>query len=118
MDNYIKAIEDRLALARSCLPLFNTNVALKLQLEHEILKFEQLRNKFLHARLAAAPQPSTVAPVVSLIPTVAPLPPPSHTVAAAPSTTAIATTGTAITSTSISAATIQAPQKYPQYILV
>ena len=44
MDNYIKAIEDRLALARRCLPLFNGNAELKLQLENEILKFEQLRN--------------------------------------------------------------------------
>ena len=50
MDNYNTAIEDRLALARCCLPLFNNNVLLKLQLEDEILKFKQLRNKFLHAR--------------------------------------------------------------------
>ena len=66
MNNYIKEIEDRLALARPCLPLFNGNTALKLQLEDEILKFEQLWNKFLHARLAATPQPPTVVPVVQL----------------------------------------------------
>ena len=108
MDNYIKAVEDRLALARRCLPLVNGNAALKLQLEGKILKFEQLRNQFSHARSAAVPQLSTVAPV----------PPPSQRVAAALSTTATATTGTASLSTSIFAATIQAPQKYPQYILV
>ena len=71
MDNYIKAIEDRLALERRCLTLFNGNAALKLQLERNILKHEELRNKLLHARLAAPPQLSTVVPVVSLSPTVA-----------------------------------------------
>ena len=63
MDNYIKAIEDRIALARRCLPLVNGNAALKLQLEGEILKFEQLRNQFIHACSAAAPQLPTVTPV-------------------------------------------------------
>ena len=38
MDIYINIIEDRLALAHRCLPLFNGNAALKLQLEGEILK--------------------------------------------------------------------------------
>ena len=61
MDNYIKEIEDRLALARRCLPLFNGNAALKLQLEGEILKVEHLRNQFLHVRSAAVQQPPTVA---------------------------------------------------------
>ena len=128
MDNYIKAIEERLALASHCLPLFNNNVALKLQLEDEIVKFEQLRNKFLHARLAAASQHPTVVPVVTLPPTVVSivflslsvvsLPLPSHTIAAAPSATVTATTGTVIASMSTSAATIEASQKYPLYILV
>ena len=118
MDNYVKAIEDRLALERRCLTLFNGNAALKLQLERNILKHEQLRNQLIHARLAAAPQFSTVVPVVPLSLTVDPVPPTSLTVAAVPSATATATTGTAIASTSISVATIQAPQKYPQYILV
>ena len=36
MDHYIKAIEDRLALERRCLTLFNGNAALKLQLERNI----------------------------------------------------------------------------------
>ena len=70
MDNYIKVIEDRLAQARRCLPLFNNNAALKLQLKDKILKLEQLRNKFLHARSAAAPQLPTVVPVVPNPPTV------------------------------------------------
>ena len=128
MDNYIKAIEDCLALARRCLPLFNNNVELKLPLEDEILNFEQLRNKILHARLAAAPQPPAVVPVVPHPPTVVPVdplsssvvpsPPPLHTIAAAPSANATATTGTVIASTSTFAATIQASQKYPQYILI
>ena len=58
MDNNIKAIETSLALTRRCLSLFNGNAASKLQLEDKILKFEILRNRLLHARLAAAPQPS------------------------------------------------------------
>ena len=74
MDNYFKAIEDRLALARRCLPLFNGNAELKLQLEGEILKFEQPRNQFIHARSAAVPQPPTVASVPSPS-TVVPEPP-------------------------------------------
>ena len=36
MNNYIKAIENRLALERRCLTLFNGNTALKLQLERNI----------------------------------------------------------------------------------
>ena len=76
MDDYIKAIEERLVLARRCLPLFNGNAALKLQLEVEILKFDQLRNRFLHARSAAAPQTPTIAAVPPpLPPTVVPVPP-------------------------------------------
>ena len=64
-----------LALARRCLPLFNGNAALKLQLEGEILKFELLGNQFIHARSAAAPQPPTVALV-----------PPPNTVVSEPQT--------------------------------
>ena len=118
MDNYVKAIEDRLALERRCLTLFNGNAALKLQLERNILKHEQLRNQLLHPRVAAAPQPSTVVPVFSLSSTVAPLPPPSHTIAAAPSATVTGMTDNAIASTSTSSSTRQVSQKYSQYILV
>ena len=108
MDNNIKAIETSLVLTRRCLSLFNGNAASKLQLEDKILKFEILRNRLLHARSAAAFQPSSVVFVV-------PLP---STVVAAPSATVTATTATATASTSTSAATIQAPQKYPQDILI
>ena len=118
MDNNIKAIETSIALTRRCLPIFNGNAALKLQLEDKILFFEQLRNQLLHARLIATIQPSTVVSVVPLFPAVDPLPPPSHTVAAASSVTVTSTMDTAIASTNTSPATIQAPQKYPKYILV
>ena len=116
MDNNIKAIEKSLALTRRCLSLFNGNAVIQLQLADTILKFEQLRNQLLHARLAAAPQPATVVSVVPLSSTVAPMPPPSHTVAAAQSATVTDTTGNVIATTSTSAATIQAPEKYPRYI--
>ena len=116
MDINIKAIETSLALTRRCLSLFNGNAVLQLQLEDKILKFEQLRNQLLHARLAAASQPVTVVSVVPPSLTVAPMPPPLHIVAAAPSATVTAPTSTGISSTSTSAATIQASQKYPQYI--
>ena len=128
MDNYIKAIEERIVLARRCLPIFNGNAALKLQLEDEMLKFEQLQNKFLHARLAAVHQPPTVVqvvslsltdvPVVPLSSSVVPLPPPSHTIAAAPSATVTTTTGTVFDMTSTSAATILASQKYTVYFTI
>ena len=58
MDNYIKAIKDRIALARRCLPLFNGNAALKLQLEGEILKFEQFDSESVHPRSFSS-SPST-----------------------------------------------------------
>ena len=80
MDNYIKAIEDR-ALARCCFPVCNANAALKLKLEDEILKFEKLRNQFLHDQLAAAAQHPTVVPVMQLPPTVVLVVPLSSSVA-------------------------------------
>ena len=118
MDKNIRAIETSIAFTRRCLPLFNGNAPLKLQLEDKIFRFEKLRNQLLYACLIAIIRPSTVVSVVPLFPAVDPLPPPSHTVGAASSVTVISTTGTAIASTNTSADTIQAPQKYPQYILV
>ena len=50
MENYINAIDDHIALARRCLSLFNGNAPFKLQLEGEILKFDQLWNQFIDAR--------------------------------------------------------------------
>ena len=44
MDNNFKAIEKSIALTRRCVLLINGSVALKLQLEEKLLKFEQIRN--------------------------------------------------------------------------
>ena len=118
MENNIKAIEKSLVLTRRCLSLFNGKAVLQLQLGDKILKLEQLRNKLLHAHLAAASQPATIVSIVPPFSTVAQMLPPLHTVAAAPSATVTAPTSTGISSTRTSAATIQAPQKYQEYILV
>ena len=54
MNNYIKAVKNRLVLARRYFTIFNGPAALKLQLERNILKLKKFWNKFLHARSATA----------------------------------------------------------------